>query len=701
MANYDDVYGTGGQVDFAKEIAKHLLTKKRHQMSPGMAVLPGSWRYGVSDIVDTLAGTRYRDIAGKQDLSQRKRMINPSYQPPQTAPQPSLMDQVKKMFGGGQALGDKSLTTGSLGPPKPPTPPGQTSLVDEKVDLGPEGTPESYPDEVKRLENEKLFSGKEKESRAQWDFKQHTIGFGTKANPNEVGPKGKPITAEEAHNRFATEWAKAQEAVDKFNPGLPRGPRAALTSLTFNSGTNWMKGGLGAAVQANDPDKAKELFLKYNGVIEKDPETGQNRKRVLAALDDRRKKEAKWFDDVTPVVPQTPNNKMTGMMRLGGPQEDGARPGPQGEQLAQAFTATPSTQPSKGAIQNVPGGYSGVVPPAAPLESQDQLEAAMLAARNPEDAQKIKEDYMKRAKGDMYETQGGGKLIVTPKPGGEQPIATHIPGADIPLGLPGLDLKMRQNPKGGFDLILPGGGAKGFNSINDLMEYARQQKAKDITAQGTASEQVKHYQTEQQTIQNQGEKSKLHIPQLNIIQKIVKDPSAYVGVGADKILDAKKVLDALGMTNDTLSQPAATEVLQKLMATSNLAAMEQLRGFGQVRSTDLDWIKQSNAAISNRPEAITALTDMAKRMHTRSVDIQKLAQEYRDNHNGNLDSGWDKHLSQWTTDHPLFTEKDMEEYKNKIKEKVTDRDNKKRSFSSPQPLETSPIRRYVPGKGWE
>src|SRR6516225_3913845 len=70
--------------------------------------------------------------------------------------------------------------------------------------------------------------------RATWDYKQYSGGYGTRATP------GQQFTPQSADSALQDEWYKAKTAVDRFAPGLPQGPRDALTSLTFNAGTNWM-----------------------------------------------------------------------------------------------------------------------------------------------------------------------------------------------------------------------------------------------------------------------------------------------------------------------------------------------------------------------------------------------------------------------------------------------------------------------------
>ena len=116
--------------------------------------------------------------------------------------------------------------------------------------------------------------------KAEWDYKQHSIGYGTKAlSPDEV------IDKATAEDRLNTELTKAAQSVDKFAPNVDSGTRKALISLTYNSGEGWMGSGLGKAVQDGDTNVIKQRFLQYN-------KAGG---RTNAGLASRRRTEAKWI----------------------------------------------------------------------------------------------------------------------------------------------------------------------------------------------------------------------------------------------------------------------------------------------------------------------------------------------------------------------------------------------------------------------
>lgn len=123
--------------------------------------------------------------------------------------------------------------------------------------------------------------------RAQWDYKQFTNGYGTRA-----AHSAEVIDRDTAEQRFNNEISRAAKFVDGVNPNLDPGTRAALTSLTFNAGSDWAHSGLGQKIRAGDIAGAKADFLAYNhagGVVDQ-------------GLANRRAREVQWFgrDDVAP-----------------------------------------------------------------------------------------------------------------------------------------------------------------------------------------------------------------------------------------------------------------------------------------------------------------------------------------------------------------------------------------------------------------
>ncbi len=129
-----------------------------------------------------------------------------------------------------------------------------------------------YLDAIKKFEG---FT-----QRAEWDYAQHTNGYGTRA----LFP-GETIDRAEAERRFHAEIGEARAIVERNAPHADEGTKAALTSLTFNAGDKWTRSGLGEALRQGDTETARELFLQYNKA------GGQ----TLPGLATRRMAEAEWF----------------------------------------------------------------------------------------------------------------------------------------------------------------------------------------------------------------------------------------------------------------------------------------------------------------------------------------------------------------------------------------------------------------------
>lgn len=118
--------------------------------------------------------------------------------------------------------------------------------------------------------------------RASWDYKQHSVGYGTKARyPGEV------IDRDEAERRLQAEIAPVQGLLAARYPNLSPNQKDALTSFSYNVGTDWMNKPtrLRAALEAGDTQGAASVMREYNKA------GGQ----VLPGLVTRRDKEAAMF----------------------------------------------------------------------------------------------------------------------------------------------------------------------------------------------------------------------------------------------------------------------------------------------------------------------------------------------------------------------------------------------------------------------
>lgn len=116
--------------------------------------------------------------------------------------------------------------------------------------------------------------------QARWDYAQFSNGYGTRAKF-----AGEVIDKAEADRRFEAAVSNARSVVERHAPGVDEGTKAALTSLTYNAGTNWVNSGLGEAVRSGNLDEVRSIFQQYN-------KAGGE---VLPGLVSRRAAEALWI----------------------------------------------------------------------------------------------------------------------------------------------------------------------------------------------------------------------------------------------------------------------------------------------------------------------------------------------------------------------------------------------------------------------
>jgi len=119
--------------------------------------------------------------------------------------------------------------------------------------------------------------------KAFWDYKQWSIGYGTKAKH-----KDEVIDEPEALRRLKEETEKFQTTIRKYvKVPVTQNMYDALVSFTFNVGGGWMINGSSVF----DALKKRFYGLAANNMLKWNRAGG----KVLKGLDDRRKAESKLF----------------------------------------------------------------------------------------------------------------------------------------------------------------------------------------------------------------------------------------------------------------------------------------------------------------------------------------------------------------------------------------------------------------------
>lgn len=201
-----------------------------------------------------------------------------------------------------------------------------------------------------------------------WDYKQYSSGHGTKA---QLGDENiPPDQLKGVHEqRFQDEVGKAAASVDAFNPNLPPGVRAALTSLTYNAGPGWQQSGLGQAVKSGDYDKAREIFLQYN-------KAGGEVNPGLVA---RRQKEAGWFTGQPQPSQTAPAAPASGLLARSQQAPGGLAPQMGGLLQPPTFPQAPQ-QAGGGLFAQMPAEQAMQAPPIQFVQRRQPNLSGLLAA---------------------------------------------------------------------------------------------------------------------------------------------------------------------------------------------------------------------------------------------------------------------------------------------------------------------------------
>lgn len=173
-----------------------------------------------------------------------------------------------------------------------------------------------------------------------------------------------------------------------------------------------------------------------------------------------------------------------------------------------------------------------------------------------------------------------------------------------------------------------------------------------------ATEEAKLGATKYQTLVDSGIKAQQEIPQLELLQNQMNDPNFFSGAGEKYNLLYKRLKSAVGIDPDAA---VPQELLRKVMAANILGSLGSLKGLGQIRVAEIKMAQQAAAAPDNSIPANKLLVEISKRTHERNADIADMAQSYKQQ-NGTLDPGFDKQVTAYYRQHPLFSDAEIKDF---------------------------------------
>ena len=199
-----------------------------------------------------------------------------------------------------------------------------------------------------------------------------------------------------------------------------------------------------------------------------------------------------------------------------------------------------------------------------------------------------------------------------------------------------------------YDLYRRQGGTSNFQ------DFTAENEAKKTAA----TEEAKLSAAKYQSIIDNGTKAQQEIPQLQMLQEQMNDPNFFSGAGEKYNLLYKRLKSAVGIDPDAA---VPQEFLRKATAANVLSSLGALKGLGQIRVAEINMAREAASSPDNSIPANKLLTEISIRSHQRNADIAELAQAYKEK-NGSLDAGFDKLVTQYGKQHPMFTDAEIKDW---------------------------------------
>lgn len=149
--------------------------------------------------------------------------------------------------------------------------------------------------------------------------------------------------------------------------------------------------------------------------------------------------------------------------------------------------------------------------------------------------------------------------------------------------------------------------------------------------------------------------SRMKIGTLTRLDQLLSDPNIYTGTGAEGILTAKKLAKAVGVDVGDVSGPEAIRSIGNQFALELRNPAGGAGMPGALSDKDREFLQQSVPGLGQTPEGNKKIVDYMKRVAQRSVDVDRLRQDYI-RKNRRLDEGFYRELETFSNANPLFPE---------------------------------------------
>ena len=220
-----------------------------------------------------------------------------------------------------------------------------------------------------------------------------------------------------------------------------------------------------------------------------------------------------------------------------------------------------------------------------------------------------------------------------------------------------------------YDLYRRQGGNLPFN------EWAADNEQRKTAA----TEEAKLGAQKYQSLVEAGTKAQVEIPQLEMLQEQMNDPNFFSGAGEKYSLLYKRLKAAVGIDPEAA---VPQEYLRKATAANVLSSLSALKGLGQIRVAEINMAREAAASPENSIPANKLLVEISKRTHQRNEQIAEMAQNYKEQ-NGVLDAGFDKQVTAYYKQHPMFTDAEIKDWHKVIGEQKPTKAASIQQFNSP------------------
>lgn len=182
--------------------------------------------------------------------------------------------------------------------------------------------------------------------------------------------------------------------------------------------------------------------------------------------------------------------------------------------------------------------------------------------------------------------------------------------------------------------------------------------AENESKKTSATEEAKLGAAKYQSLVENGTKAQMEIPQLEMLQEQMNDPNFFSGAGEKYNLLYKRLKSAVGIDPEAA---VPQEYLRKATAANVLSSLGALKGLGQIRVAEINMAREAAASPDNSVPANKLLVEISKRTHQRNADIAEMAQNYKEQ-NGTLDPGFDKKVTAYYKQNPLFSDAEIKDW---------------------------------------